>query len=158
MGGPSALNIFATLVRHPGLFRRWMPFGGKLLQGSKLSPRDRELVILRVAMRCQARYEWAQHVGIAKDAGLSDDEIRAVAAGPDAPSWSPEDALVLRAVDELHDDHCITDATWAALRERFTEHQVIELPMLAGHYALLAGALNSFGVQPEGELPQLGDA
>jgi hypothetical protein len=30
--------------------------------------------------------------------------------------------------------------------------------MLAGHYALLAGALNSFGVQPEGDLPQLGEA
>ncbi len=36
----SVLNIFATLVRHPGLFRRWLPFGGKLLAG-KLPARDR---------------------------------------------------------------------------------------------------------------------
>jgi hypothetical protein len=39
-------NIFTTLVRAPGLFRRWLPFGGKLLRG-KLSGRDRELLILR---------------------------------------------------------------------------------------------------------------
>ncbi len=58
LGGEGALNIFKTLARHPGLFRRWMPFGGKLMQGGKLPPRDRELVILRVAWRCQAAYEW----------------------------------------------------------------------------------------------------
>jgi alkylhydroperoxidase family enzyme len=135
-----------------------MPFAGKLLQGSKLSARDRELVILRVAWRCQARYEWAQHVGIAREAGLDDDEIRRVALGPSAEEWSTDDALLLRAVDELHDDHCLTDTTWARLAERYTEPQMIEIPMLAGHYALLAGALNSFGVQPEGDLPQLGEA
>jgi 4-carboxymuconolactone decarboxylase len=158
--GPGAdpINIFTTLVRHPGLFRRWLPFGGKLLQGSKLPSRDRELVILRVAWRCRAAYEWAQHVGIGRQAGLSADEIRRIAGGPDAEGWSDEDAALLRAVDELHDDSCITDATWAALAARYDEKQMIETTMLAGHYSLLAGTLNSLGVQPEGPLPALGEA
>jgi hypothetical protein len=60
-------------------------------------------------------------------------------------------------VDELQDGHCISEATWASLAERYDERQLIELPMLSGHYALLAGALNSFGVQPEGPLPGLGE-
>ena len=55
--GPQ-LNIFLTLARYPGLLRKWLPFGGKLLAGGKLTPRDRELVILRSAFRCHARYEW----------------------------------------------------------------------------------------------------
>ena len=58
--GPDA-NIFATLVRAPGLFRRWLPFGGKLLAG-KLPARDRELLILRTGWNCRAEYEWAQHL------------------------------------------------------------------------------------------------
>ena len=152
------LNIFATLVRHPGLYRRWAPFGGKLLQGAKLPARDRELVILRVAFRCDAAYEWGQHVGIGRLAGLTDDEIRRVAVGPDATGWSDEDATTLRAVDELTDDHRIGDVTWAALAARYSDEQLIELPMLAGHYAMLAGVLNSCGVQPEGPLPALGQA
>ncbi len=152
------LNIFATLVRHPGLYRHWAPFGGKLLRGSKLSDRDRELVILRTAYRCDATYEWGQHVAIAREAGISDEEIRRVAAGPDVQGWSTEDAALLRAVDELQDQHCISDATWASLADRYDEKQMIELPMLSGHYALLAGALNSFGVQPESPLPALGEA
>lgn len=157
-GPVRGLNIFATLARHPRLLRRWLPFGGKLLQGSTLPARDRELVILRVAWRCEARYEWGQHVAIAREAGLSDDEIRRTATGPDGEGWSQADATLLRAVDELHDDHCITDETWAPLAARYDTEQLIELPMLAGHYALLAGALNSFGVQPERALPELGEA
>src|SRR4051795_5911292 len=74
-------NIFTTLVRAPGLFRKWLPFGGKLLSG-KLSARDRELLILRTGWHCGAEYEWGQHVVIAKRSGVSDDEIERVKKGP----------------------------------------------------------------------------
>ncbi len=57
------LNIFTTLVRHPRLFRRWLPLGGVLLTGT-LPARDREILILRTALRCDAPYEWAHHVEI----------------------------------------------------------------------------------------------
>jgi 4-carboxymuconolactone decarboxylase len=149
-GGPAiaAVNIFTTLVRHPGLFRRWLPFGGKLLAG-KLPPRDRELLILRTGWNTRADYEWHQHVRIARAEGLTDDEIGRVQEGPDAPGWAPADSLVLRAADELHGDACITDATWAGLAARYDERQLIEVPMVVGHYHMLAFALNSLGVQVE---------
>ena len=156
-GGRRPLNIFATLVRAPGLYRRWSPFAGKLLRGGKLSERDRELAILRTAYRCGASYEWGQHVSIARTAGISDDEIRRVATEPGSAWWSDHERAVLRAVDELHDEHCISDATWTTLASTYTEEQLIELPMLSGHYALLAGVLNSCGVQPDGDLPALGE-
>jgi 4-carboxymuconolactone decarboxylase len=156
VGLAPSLHIFTTLARHPALMRRWLPFGGKLLQAGTLSARDRELVILRVAWLCRAAYEWAQHVAIAKAAGLTDEEILRVPGGPDGSGWSDDDQTLLRAVDELHADHCISDGTWAALANRYTEKQLIELPMLAGHYALLAGCLNSWGVQPEPGGPALG--
>ncbi len=146
--GGQASNIFATLVRHPGLYRKWLPFGGKLLAG-KIAPRERELLILRTGWRCQSAYEWGQHVVIARGSGLTDDEIRRVKDGPDAAGWDGFDATLLRAADELHDDDCIGDPTWAALAERYDEKQLIELPMLVGHYHLVAMTLNSLGVQLE---------
>ena len=96
IGGGTApqLNIFLTLARYPGLLRKWLPFGGKLLAGGKLTPRDRELIILRSAFRCGARYEWAQHVAIAGTAGLTTEEIRRVAKGPDAAGWNDDDATL----------------------------------------------------------------
>ena len=154
-GDGSELNIFATLARHPKLFKRWVAFGGTLLYGGTLPPRDRELLILRTAVRCGAHYEWGQHVAIARDAGLSDDEIDRVVDGPDADGWPSADAALLRAADKLHDRARIDDSTWADLAGRYDEQQLIELCMLVGQYHLVAFTLSSLGVQPEPGLPDL---
>ena len=70
-------NIFTTLVRHPGLFRRWAPFGGKLLSG-RLPARDRELMILRVGWRCRAEYDGPSTSRSGEPRGFLDDEIERV--------------------------------------------------------------------------------
>jgi|SRR5438067_2772686 len=151
--GPAS-NIFDTLVRNPGLFRRWLPFGGKLLSG-KLPVRDRELLILRTGWHCRSAYEWGQHVLIAHSSGITDEEIDRVTRGPDAPGWDAFERVLLTVADELHADACISDATWAALVERYDERQLIEVPMLVGHYHLIAFTLNSLGVQREEGVPGL---
>ena len=143
-----AANIFATLVRNPGLFRRWLPFGGKLLAG-KLPARDRELLILRTAVHCQAEYEWGQHRLIGLSAGLSEAEIARVRDGAGAEGWDPFDAALLAAADELHRDACISDTTWEVLASRYDERQLIEVPMVVGHYHMVAFTLNSLGVELE---------
>ena len=147
-----ASNIFATLVRHPGLYRKWMPFGGKMLAG-KLPAREREILILRTGWRCQSVYEWGQHVLIGRAAGLTDDEIERLKGATDAPGWSELDATLVRAADELHDDACITDATWAALAAHYDEKQLVEIPMVVGQYHLVSYTLNSLGVQREAGVP-----
>src|SRR5437868_10640488 len=106
LGGVGALtgpatNIFDTLVRHPGLFRKWLPFGGKLLAG-KLPARDRELLILRTAHLCQAEYEWGQHRLIGLKAGISEAEIERVQDAGGADGWEALDAALVNAADELH--------------------------------------------------------
>lgn len=154
-GGTS--NIFRTLVRHPGLFRRWMPFGGKLLSG-KLPARERELAILRVGWLCQSEYEWGQHVPIGRAAGLTDEEIARIPAGANASGWSELDRTILTATDELHRDACVGDASWARLSQEYDEKQLIELVMVIGHYHLVSFALNSFGVVREEGVVGLPDA
>lgn len=155
--GAPAANIFSTLVRHPGLFRRWLPFGGKLLGGGKLPARDRELLILRTGWLCRAEYEWAQHREIAKSIGITDEEIARVREGP-AAAWEPFETTLLKAADELHADARISDRTWAALAERYDEKQLIEVPMLVGHYHMVAFTLNSLGVAREEGVPGLPEA
>lgn len=148
VGGAPASNIFATLVRNPGVFRRWLPFGGKLLAG-RLPPRDRELLILRTAVLCHADYEWGQHRLIGQSVGISAAEIERVRSGAGADGWDGFDAALLRAADELHRDSCVSDATWATLAERYDERQLIEVPMVVGHYHMVAFTLNTLGVPLE---------
>ncbi|WAU81910.1 carboxymuconolactone decarboxylase family protein [Streptomyces sp. Qhu-G9] len=148
-------HVFTTLARHPELFAAWLPFSSQLLLAGELPFADRELVILRVARNCGSPYEWGQHVGIAAKAGLSPDDMNRVAAGPDAPGWTERQSLLLRATDELRSEARISGSTWEGLSGHLTERQLIELPMLVGHYHLLAFTLNSLQVLPEPGLPPM---
>lgn len=145
--GGGTLNIFATLAHHPELLRRWLVFGTHVLAKSTLPGRDRELAILRTGWLCRAPYEWGQHVSIARAEGVTDEEIARVAAGPDAAGWDDHEAAVLRAVDELHADRRVTDATWAALHDRYDDRQTLDLIFTVGQYQLVSMALNSCGVE-----------
>jgi alkylhydroperoxidase family enzyme len=147
------LNIFKTLANHPDLARRWLVFANHILGKSTLAVRERELVILRIGFLCQAGYEWGQHVLIARQAGMSDEEIRSAKTGPDTPGLSELDRLLLKATDELHADAHVSDATWASLSEHLSTQQLMDLVFTVGQYNLVSMALNSFGVQADEGLP-----
>lgn len=141
------VNILATLARYPTLFRAWSAFGNHVLFASSLPPRERELLILRIGWLCGSEYEFGQHAIIGRQVGLTDDEVRRVTLGPDAPGWEAFDATLLRAVDELHADAFVSDATWNALAKRYDERQLMDLLFAVGQYNLVSMVLNSLGVQ-----------
>ena len=145
--GDNPLNIFATLAHHPKLMKRWLVFGGHVLAKSTLPARDRELLILRTGWSCRSPYEWGQHVAIGRAAGISDEEVERVAAGPDAPGWDPFEATLLRAADELHGDQGLSDATYAALAERYDAQQLLDLVFTVGQYHLVSMVLNTMRVE-----------
>ena len=151
-GGSKGHNALGTLARHPKLMRAYHTFNGHVLFTSTLDPRQREMLILRVAAVRGAEYEWAQHVVLAEEAGLDAEEIARIADGPDAPGWSIEDAAMVRAVDELVDDAMVGDATWATLARTLDEHQLMDLVFTVGAYDMLAMAFRSFGVQLDDDL------
>jgi hypothetical protein len=80
-------------------------------------------------------------------AGLTKEDLTRITQGPDAAGWNPADATLLRAVDELHKDQHISDATWARLRERYDERQMMDIIFTTGQYMLVSMYLNSTGVQ-----------
>lgn len=141
--------VFTTLGRHRGLFRGWFHFAGRLMPFGKLSRRDSELVILRVAHLQKSAYELAHHERLGRRAGISQEELRRVADGPSAEGWSEREATLLGAVDELHATKDLSDETWTALRRELDEKEAIELLMLAGHYEMLAVVLNTLRLQPD---------
>lgn len=145
--GRGVLNVFATLVRYPKLFKRWGVFAGHVLFRSSLSARDREILILRIAHLCNSDYEWGQHVSIARDAGLSMKEIEAVKIGAASPLWSERDRLLLNATDELRANACLTPETWEGLAAIYSEPQMLDIIFTVGNYNMLAMALNSMGVE-----------
>jgi 4-carboxymuconolactone decarboxylase len=154
IAGITVSNVMRTLVRHEALLMPWLTLAGTLGISGRLTPRDRELVVLRVALRTDCAYEWA-HAPLALGVGVTEAEIQAL-SNPSA-RWSDADAALLRAVDDVCADDCVSDETWSALAATRDDVQLIELLALIGFYRMNAGLLNSMGVQPEPWSPPLGE-
>ena len=145
--GPS--NVLGLFANHPALAKAFLGYNAYLLgRDLTIPPHIRELVILRVAWRRRCRYEWAQHVRIARRAGVTDAEIAMVRAGAgagDAPGHEIT-ALIITAVDELDANSGLSDGTYQALADKFDDRQLMDLVFTIGTYGLLTMAFNAFGL------------
>lgn len=144
-------NVFRTVARHPQALRRWTPFVRHVLNSS-LAQRETELLILRVAAVRNCAYAWAQHVRIARRAGLTDRQILAVRDGPDAASWGEREADLLLAADDLLRDANISDAVWRRLAGRYSQPQLIDIVLTVGQYNLACMVLNTCGAEIDTDL------
>jgi 4-carboxymuconolactone decarboxylase len=135
-------EFFRTVVKHPALFRCQLETGIMHFRGL-IPPRERELVVLRVAWLCQAPYEWGEHVEIAKRYGLHPDEIERITRGHADAEWSENDASILLGVEELMTNYALSDQTWSKLSAIWSEAQLLEFPMLVGAYVATAFQQNS---------------
>jgi len=148
---PRLPNVLGTLIRHPALAARWLPYNDVLLRTGTLDPRLRELVILRVAWSTGSEYEWVQHVRLGRGLGITDGEIGAI-IGAGGHEWTALESDLLAAADELLDRTCVTDATWARLAAQLDQVQLMELVFVVGTYTCLSMAFQTFGIALDPEL------
>lgn len=142
-------DVSLITLRHPGMFKGQMVMGIEIAARGTIPARERELAILRLALLARAPFEWCEHVDIGKAFGVTAEEIERVIEGSDAAGWSEHEAALLRAVEELLADHCMSDATWDTLAKTYTEKQMLEVPMLVGSYLMTALQQNSLKIQPK---------
>ncbi|MFD4509965.1 carboxymuconolactone decarboxylase family protein [Streptomyces sp. NPDC058457] len=134
-------NALGLLLNHPRLAKAFLTFSTQLVYRGTLPARMRELAVLRVAWRNRCRYEWAHHVLLAREAGVTDEEIEGARQGVET--------LVNRAVDELDTTSSLSDALYAELAKELDEPQLMEFVFVVGAYRLQAMAYNTFGVEPD---------
>ena len=152
VAGGRVFNVFGTLIHHPDLLRRWLVFANHVLGKSTIEVRQREVLILRTAKLVDSEYEWGQHVVIAKEACLNDDEIQAI--GTSGDGLDQVEQLLCEVADELTRDKVLSADVWAKLNEHFDTRQVMDIVFTVGQYTMLAMALNTFGVQLDEGLPR----
>lgn len=148
VGEWGVLNFSRVLAHHPALYRVFVPYIEKVISYTDLSPRDREVICLRVLSRCGEHYEFGHHVDIARDkVGMTDADIDAVMHRGD--TLSAREQLLINACDELVQDFCISENTWQALAEQYSTVELMEVVGLVGCYTTMAMLTRSFGIQPE---------
>jgi 4-carboxymuconolactone decarboxylase len=143
--GLDPLKLFRTLALNFDLASRMRPLSAGLLAHGSIEPYERELVILRTTFLNRAEYEWGVHATFFKE--LSQEKIEAT-TGP-AENWRGSDAFLIRLCDELHATSRISDELWEALRDQWSDEQLVELLILAGWYRTISYVINGLGIELE---------
>ena len=139
------LKVFRLLANAPQVFPGWTQMVDELFESPTFSQRMREVVILRVAQLQGSRYELSQHAGIARDAGLTDQQINAIldTDHPDAAGFSDTERTALDVTTELCTTKRLRDDTFAAAQVVFGDEALTELLMIISCYYGLALVLNA---------------
>ena len=142
--GREPAQTMQILARQPDLLSPFLGWAAALALNGTLPKRDHEILALRVAYNCASDYELAEHAEYARGAGLTEEEIARIATVDYA--WSEDDAVLIRAADELDSLSRLEDATFAALAARYDDAQLVELLFVIGQYTMLSLVANAAGL------------
>lgn len=144
-------NLYKALGNHPRLIAAWTEFS-KMLRHDTRTPRAlRELVILRGAQLMRSEYEWAQHLVMARKAGVSEAQIRDLPGWRTSSEFDPREKAAL-ALAEAVTQGRVTDEVYAEAMRHFDHHDYVELAAVAAFYAMVGRMLDAMGVQLEPEV------
>jgi 4-carboxymuconolactone decarboxylase len=137
-GGRGALiNIYKLLLHSPKVCMAWFEYIGAIRWGTTISPRLRELAIVRIAQAANYAYALRQHVpAIAVADGVSIEECEALKDWRPSKFFNEAERAALAYVDAVREGTGVPDDVFAAVRKHYSEREVVELTVLCGAYIM----------------------
>lgn len=141
-------NLYRGLANHPKILGAWSEFSVTLRHHSRTPRALRELVILRGAQLCRSEYEWAQHLKMARHAGVREAQIAQLANWRASGEFDTKEKAAL-ALAEAVTAGRVSDEVYREAMQHFDHHDYVELAVTAGFYAMVARTLDALGIQLE---------
>lgn len=144
-------NLYRALANHPPLIAAWSEFSRVLRYDTRTPRALRELVILRGAQLIRSEYEWAQHLAMARKAGVREAQIDALSAWRTSPEFDARQKAAL-ALGEAVTAGRVSDEVFAEAMRHFDHGEYVEIALVAAFYAMVGRMLDAMGVPLEAEL------
>ena len=139
--GARILNLYKVAAHSPKVILNLIRLGNSVIGRMELPPKLREIVILRVAKLTGSEYEWAQHVPVALEVGISQKQLDSISDWKSSSEFNNEERAVLQYTDEVARNVTVTDQTFNSLKNFFNEQTIVELTITIGYYGMLARLL-----------------
>jgi len=136
--GARIINFYKVLASSPHVARNVIRLGNSLIGRTTLSPKLRELTIMRIAKLCDCEYEWVQHTPVALQSGVSRAQLDAIGSWKESNNFDEEERAILQYVDEVAQTVKVADATFEALNRYLDEQSIVELTLAIGWWGMLA--------------------
>lgn len=147
--GFRVLNLFKVMAHCPRVGRYFLRMGNSILFKGAVPPNLRELAILRVGNIYQAKYEFTQHVPIALQTGVKQEQIDALPDWEKSGKFNEQERAILRYTDEVTKNIRVRDDTFAAVRSFLSEEGIVELTTTIGYYGMVCRILEALQVELE---------
>lgn len=144
-------NLYKALGNHPRLLAAWNEFSKTLRHDTRTPRALRELVILRGAQLMRSEYEWAQHLPMARKAGVSEDQIENLSSWKSSSHFDAREKAAL-ALGEAVTQARVSDEVYAEAMRHFDHHDYVELATVAAFYAMVGRMIDAMGVPLELEM------
>jgi 4-carboxymuconolactone decarboxylase len=145
---------FPIWLRIPEIADRANQLGNVLRANGKLDKRLFELMVLIVARRWSAQYEWYAHASSALKEGLSPETVEAIQHRRRPESLREDEQLIYDVITELADTGTLNQPSYDRALAALGHDLLIELITAAGFYTMIALVLNVFDAPvPTGEQP-----
>jgi alkylhydroperoxidase family enzyme len=141
-------NLYKQLANHPDVVGAWNVFASTLRHKSRTPRALRELLILRGAQLMQSEYEWAQHLKMARKAGVPEEQIRELSSWKKSGRFDAREKAAL-ALAEAVTNGRVSDEVYAEAMRHFDHREYVELSVTAAFYAMVGRMLDAMGVQLE---------
>lgn len=138
--------LYGMLLHSPTVAEGWLALGTAVRRETAFDDRTRELVICLVASIVGAAFEWENHAGLARRAGVSDEELDALPDWRTCARFGPRDRALL-AFSEAVARGTMDDATFAGARAMLGEAEVVELAAMVSYYVGTGRFLQALGVE-----------
>jgi AhpD family alkylhydroperoxidase len=146
--GGTPPNLYKQLANHPKVIAAWNQFARTLRHDSRTPRALRELMILRGAQLMRSEYEWAQHLAMARKAGVREAQIAELAAWKKSDEFDAKEKAAIGLAEAVTQGH-VPDDVYAAAMRHFDHHDYVELAVTAAFYAMVGRMLDAMHVQLE---------
>ena len=152
----SVRGPYGVLLHSPDLAARVAHTGTYVRFNFDMTEALKETIIITTAREIRSQYEFSAHARLARQAGVSDETIKAIANGSAPAGLSGDEELLVKYVKELVQNHKISDQTFNAVKDKFGTQRTVEITGLVGHYLLVGQILLAFEVDlPDGIEPEI---
>ncbi len=149
------IGPFNAFVHAPGVGRHLSALGGRLRFRNSIERRLLELAIITVGAAWKAEFEWWAHARMAREHGVSDAVVEAIAAGEDPPFVAEDERAIYAVARQLTSTGQLAQDSYDAAQLLLGDAGMVELVSLCGYYTLISYLLNAFTVPlPPGARPQ----
>ena len=142
VAGRGTGGSFNISLRSPEAGTLFFGMGERVRFHMSVPDKLKELAILLTARYWGAQFEWQAHHRAGAQAGLSEDQIKAIAEGKRPVGMSADEETVYTFITELFRTRQASDATFAAVKTLVGERGVVDLLVTAGYYQMVSMLMN----------------